>query len=67
MGELIAESGATADAFHELFDRHFNAVHRYLGRRVRRDREGLRGKVLGASARKPGDGDLRFDGGPSPV
>jgi RNA polymerase sigma-70 factor (ECF subfamily) len=37
-GELIAQSRATADAFHELFDRHFKAVHRYLARRVGRDR-----------------------------
>lgn len=37
-GELIAKSSTTADAFHELFDRHFKAVHRYLARRVGRDR-----------------------------
>ena len=37
-GELIAQSSTTADAFHELFDRHFKAVHRYLARRVGRDR-----------------------------
>jgi RNA polymerase sigma-70 factor, ECF subfamily len=36
-GELLAV-GPTADAFHELFDRHFKAVHRYLARRVGRDR-----------------------------
>jgi RNA polymerase sigma factor (sigma-70 family) len=37
-GELIAQSGTTADAFHELFNRHFKGVHRYLARRVGRDR-----------------------------
>jgi RNA polymerase sigma factor (sigma-70 family) len=37
-GELIAQSNTTADAFHELFDRHFNAVHRYLARRIGRER-----------------------------
>jgi len=37
-GELTARSSTTADAFHELFDRHFKAVHRYLARRVGRDR-----------------------------
>jgi hypothetical protein len=37
-GELIAESNTTTDVFHELFDRHFKAVHRYLARRVGRDR-----------------------------
>jgi RNA polymerase sigma-70 factor (ECF subfamily) len=37
-GELLAQSSTTADAFHELFDRHFKAVHRYLARRVGRDR-----------------------------
>ena len=37
-GELIAQSSVTADAFHELFDRHFKAVHRYLARRVGGDR-----------------------------
>jgi RNA polymerase sigma-70 factor (ECF subfamily) len=36
--ELIAQSTTAADAFHELFDRHFKAVHRYLARRVGRDR-----------------------------
>jgi RNA polymerase sigma-70 factor (ECF subfamily) len=36
--ELLAQSSTTADAFHELFDRHFKAVHRYLARRVGRDR-----------------------------
>jgi RNA polymerase sigma-70 factor (ECF subfamily) len=36
-GELIAQSSTTADAFHELFDRHFKTVHRYLARRVGRD------------------------------
>jgi RNA polymerase sigma factor (sigma-70 family) len=37
-GELIAQSSARGDAFHELLDRHFKAVHRYLARRVGRDR-----------------------------
>jgi len=37
-GELIARSVKTTEAFHEVFDRHFTAVHRYLGRRVGRDR-----------------------------
>jgi len=37
-GELLAESMNTPDAFHELFDRHFRGVHRYLARRVGRDR-----------------------------
>ncbi|MFZ1995047.1 MAG: RNA polymerase sigma factor [Solirubrobacteraceae bacterium] len=37
-GELIAQSSTMADAFHELFDRHFKAVRRYLARRVGRDR-----------------------------
>jgi RNA polymerase sigma factor (sigma-70 family) len=37
-GELIAQSSTAADAFHELFDRHFKTVHRYLARRVGRDR-----------------------------
>jgi RNA polymerase sigma-70 factor (ECF subfamily) len=37
-GELIARSSTTAEAFHGLFDRHFKAVHRYLARRVGRDR-----------------------------
>lgn len=37
-GELIAQSGTRGDAFHELFDRHFKVVHRYLARRVGRDR-----------------------------
>jgi RNA polymerase sigma-70 factor (ECF subfamily) len=37
-GELISRSATTPDAFHELFDRHFRAVHRYLARRVGRDR-----------------------------
>jgi RNA polymerase sigma factor (sigma-70 family) len=37
-GELIAQSSTTADAFHELFDRHFKTVHRYVARRVGRDR-----------------------------
>ncbi len=37
-GELLAQSSTKADAFHELFDRHFKAVHRYLARRVGRDR-----------------------------
>jgi RNA polymerase sigma-70 factor (ECF subfamily) len=37
-GELLAQSSATADAFQELFDRHFKVVHRYLARRVGRDR-----------------------------
>src|SRR5947209_14822804 len=37
-GELLAQSSTTADAFPELFDRHFRAVHRYLARRVGRDR-----------------------------
>jgi RNA polymerase sigma-70 factor (ECF subfamily) len=37
-GELIARSSVAADAFHELFDRHFKTVHRYLARRVGRDR-----------------------------
>jgi RNA polymerase sigma factor (sigma-70 family) len=37
-GELLARSSTTAHAFHELFDRHFIAVHRYLARRVGRDR-----------------------------
>ena len=37
-GELIAQSSTMPDAFHELFDRHFKAVHRYLARRVGRDR-----------------------------
>ena len=36
--ELIAQSSICAEAFHELFDRHFRAVHRYLARRVGRDR-----------------------------
>ena len=36
--ELIARSSTTADAFHELFDRHFMTVHRYLARRVGPDR-----------------------------
>jgi len=36
-GELLAQSSTMADAFHELFDRHFKAVHRYLARRVGRD------------------------------
>ena len=37
-GELIAQSSARGDAFHEVFNRHFKAVHRYLVRRVGRDR-----------------------------
>ena len=37
-GELLSESNAKPGVFHELFDRHFNAVHRYLARRVGRDR-----------------------------
>lgn len=37
-GEMIAQSSTTPEAFHELFDRHFKAVHRYLARRVGRDR-----------------------------
>ena len=37
-GELLARSSTTPDAFHELFDRHFKVVHRYLARRVGRDR-----------------------------
>ncbi len=37
-GELLAQSSTTADVFHEVFDRHFKAVHRYLARRVGRDR-----------------------------
>lgn len=37
-GDLIARSTRTSDAFHELFDRHFKVVHRYLARRVGRDR-----------------------------
>ena len=37
-GELIAESSTRADAFHEVFNRHFTAVYRYLARRVGRDR-----------------------------
>jgi RNA polymerase sigma factor (sigma-70 family) len=37
-GELITQSRSAADAFHELFNRHFKAVHRYLVRRVGRDR-----------------------------
>jgi RNA polymerase sigma-70 factor (ECF subfamily) len=37
-GELIAESSVRADAFHEVFDRHFRAVHRYVARRVGHDR-----------------------------
>ncbi|MDQ2895213.1 MAG: RNA polymerase sigma factor [Actinomycetota bacterium] len=37
-GELIARSHTTADAFHNVFDRHFNVVRRYLARRVGRDR-----------------------------
>lgn len=36
--ELIAQSRIRADAFHELFDRHFRPVHRYLARRVGADR-----------------------------
>ena len=37
-GELITQSSARADAFHEVFNRHFTAIHRYLARRVGRDR-----------------------------
>ncbi len=37
-GELITQSSLTAEAFHELFDRHFKAVHRYVARRVGSDR-----------------------------
>lgn len=37
-GELIAQSRTSPDTFHGVFDRHFKAVHRYLARRVGRDR-----------------------------
>ena|SRR5947209_6444346 len=37
-GELIVRSSTRGEVFHELFDRHFKAVHRYLARRVGRDR-----------------------------
>lgn len=37
-GELISRSLMVADAFHELFHRHFKPVHRYLARRVGLDR-----------------------------
>jgi RNA polymerase sigma-70 factor (ECF subfamily) len=37
-GELIVQSSARADAFHEVFNRHFTAVHLYLARRIGRDR-----------------------------
>jgi RNA polymerase sigma-70 factor (ECF subfamily) len=37
-GDLLAQSVTAAEAFHELFDRHFRVVHRYLARRVGPDR-----------------------------
>lgn len=37
-GELIARSLVSSEAFGELFDRHFSAVHRYLARRLGRER-----------------------------
>ncbi len=37
-GELIARSLMSPEAFGDLFDRHFVAVHRYLARRLGRER-----------------------------
>lgn len=60
-GEAIVRSGRDADAFVPVFERHFDAIHRYLRRRLRSDvADELASETFVAAF----DARRRYDGSP---